>query len=358
MKIKTPLLLTALGAGLLAGQTQAQIAGAIRPGDDLGGLNLVSYTNPWQATVAGFEFDSFFSSGADGFNIYKRGTSQSVPFALADDSISVFPTDSQGIIDENDTDPFFGIVDTWNIDTENPPTDGNTGPYDPVTATWVFDISSATADVEVTIDLAAMGDFEADDSFTFSVGLDAGPVSQVGALTFLDTDGGTTLPGVDYTLANGTTVTTLDDPMQFNGTTLTNVFATFSLGTIAGSASASTLTLELSANANGGSEAVALRNIIIDEPGTVLPGDTDGDGDIDDSDLGTAFSNYTGPLAPGTGGKTAADGDTDGDGDVDDSDLGTAFSGYTGPLSAPVPEPTSLALIGLGGLALVRRRRA
>ncbi|MFN3166214.1 MAG: PEP-CTERM sorting domain-containing protein [Phycisphaeraceae bacterium] len=90
-----------------------------------------------------------------------------------------------------------------------------------------------------------------------------------------------------------------------------------------------------------------------------IPGDTDGDGDIDDSDLGTAFSNYTGPLAPGTGGKTAADGDTDGDGDVDDSDLGTAFSGYTGPLGpAAVPEPTSLALIGLGGLAMVRRRRA
>ena len=89
-----------------------------------------------------------------------------------------------------------------------------------------------------------------------------------------------------------------------------------------------------------------------------LPGDTDNDGDIDDSDLGTFLANYTGPI--GNVGKTPAQGDTDGDGDVDDSDLGTALAGYTGPLSpATVPEPTTAVVLGLAGwLGLFRRRAA
>ncbi|MFN3168055.1 MAG: endonuclease [Phycisphaeraceae bacterium] len=92
----------------------------------------------------------------------------------------------------------------------------------------------------------------------------------------------------------------------------------------------------------------------------LLPGDTDNDGDIDDADLGTAFSNYTGPVGA-IGNKTPADGDTDNDGDIDDSDLGTAFANYTGPLApANVPEPSTAAvlIILLGGVRHHTHRRA
>ena len=88
-----------------------------------------------------------------------------------------------------------------------------------------------------------------------------------------------------------------------------------------------------------------------------LPGDTDQDGDIDDTDIGTMISNYTGPLAAGEGRVAFFEGDTDNDRDVDDSDVGTLIAGYTGPLApTAVPEPATLgSLIGL--VVLVRRRR-
>ena len=60
--------------------------------------------------------------------------------------------------------------------------------------------------------------------------------------------------------------------------------------------------------------------------------DLDGDGDVDDTDIATALSNYTVPVA---GGKTPAQGDTDGDGDVDDADLANIFAAYTGPIAPP-----------------------
>ncbi|MGB0767938.1 MAG: filamentous hemagglutinin N-terminal domain-containing protein [Phycisphaeraceae bacterium] len=74
-------------------------------------------------------------------------------------------------------------------------------------------------------------------------------------------------------------------------------------------------------------------------PVTLEQIDTDGDGDIDNDDVRTAFANFTGPLPPGTGGKTQQDGDTDGDGDVDNDDIATLFVFFTGPVNPPPGPP-------------------
>ncbi len=86
------------------------------------------------------------------------------------------------------------------------------------------------------------------------------------------------------------------------------------------------------------------------------PADLDIDGDVDDADFGLAFAAFTGPDAGPSSDPTA---DLDNDGDVDDADFGLAFAAFTGPgvPAATGPEPAGLALLGIGGLVLVRRRR-
>jgi len=81
-----------------------------------------------------------------------------------------------------------------------------------------------------------------------------------------------------------------------------------------------------------------------------VPGDTDGDGDVDLDDLFAVRNNFG-----TTSGATLGDGDTDGDGDVDLEDLFTVRNNFgTGMI---VPEPVTLSLLTLGAVAGLRRRR-
>jgi hypothetical protein len=87
-----------------------------------------------------------------------------------------------------------------------------------------------------------------------------------------------------------------------------------------------------------------------------VPGDTNGDGIVNDADLANLEAQFGG--APG-----AESADFDGDGDVDAHDFATMRGNWgfgTGPApqsGAATPEPATMTVLALGGLLILRRRR-
>ncbi|MCD6364823.1 MAG: PEP-CTERM sorting domain-containing protein [Planctomycetes bacterium] len=81
-------------------------------------------------------------------------------------------------------------------------------------------------------------------------------------------------------------------------------------------------------------------------------GDCDKDYDVDAVDLAVLGLNW----APSGTTKIWADGDFDEDGDIDAVDLAALGLNWA-PSGYAVPEPTTMALLAAGGMALIRRRR-
>lgn len=178
-----------------------------------------SQVTPGTAATAWVAGDSFFPVSRGNVGPNNIG----MPFNISDDSVAgaagntAFPTDVQGFAGQAFTNGFFGVTDTVNS--------VNTGP---VTASFTFNIAGAS-NLGLSVDVAAMGDFELADAFSFSYSIDGGAF--VTLLTSSVDETGST----SYIMDSGAVVS-VDDPMYLNGVLLNDNYQNFAAA-IAGTGS-------------------------------------------------------------------------------------------------------------------------
>lgn len=156
-------LITGFGAIAAMGAAQAFAADTIGYDgfDGVGDIYTTRTITP-DNTAANGHYNSIF----DVFGIVDpTGT---VAYDFLDDSANGFEFDDLGIFKVGDRDKFFATQD--NNNGNNPSGQG--------TATWTFDISGYE-NLNLSVDLAAVGDFEADDEYFFFGQIDGGPLQQL-----------------------------------------------------------------------------------------------------------------------------------------------------------------------------------
>ncbi|MBB6429686.1 PEP-CTERM sorting domain-containing protein [Algisphaera agarilytica] len=163
---------------------------------------------------------NFGGSIFDNFGIIDP-TGGGVPFDFLDDS-TTFIADRFGIFQSGDRDRFVGMQDT--VNGSNP---GGTVQID-----WTFDISGYE-NIQVSVDMAAVGDFEGDDTFDFFAQIDGGSLqnpitatAQSGTFYDVTVENGSTYESYatpffddvewDDLIANGPGVSTTGDTVDFH----------------------------------------------------------------------------------------------------------------------------------------------
>jgi len=278
-------LMSLLMVGLMATAAGADLIGS--EDFDGGAVNLTGTTNVFDRGAGGGTLGDVFGRCSQ----YAGGAGTGGPYEVFDDTVTdtsgggVYPGDYLGIAGQNST-AFFAMNDM----------DGADGPglND---AVWTFDVSTMISLTNITIDIAAMGDFEASstDGFLIEARIDAG--------AYLEIFKGRTDEAAYKTyrlMDDGVTAFADDDPLE----------------------------LSIDGTATG---------IYLDKC-VAATGD---------------FDSYTSIALAGGSGSTL---------DIRVSWAGTpsgsepmGFDNFT--INGTVPEPTSLALLAIGGLAILRRRR-
>jgi len=199
---------------------------------DTSDIGLVSYSNV---------YTDGFSSDQDAFQIFdlSLGMPDLEQFV---DRTNEGRSDALGLVDStlSSNDNIFVASDTVNSDN----------PTETLNASWVFDVSGFDS-FSLSLDLAAMGDFERSDQFSFSYAFD----NQVATTLWhsvVDEAGSR-----DYRMSSGNLVT-LNDPLSLGSLALSNEFSSLSADLLG---QGSLLTIMFSAKTDGGSEVFAFSNM-------------------------------------------------------------------------------------------------